>query len=131
MSIHRYKRTHTCQRAIVPFRFLVFREWGEVKLSGGIFLFILYNIIILYNINRNQSDKISSIWFFAMARWHVGTKGWQGVSSQPFFNISRLFGKTLAGVLKFLYLCSVKWEKWRHRTLRIKIARFKSRFCAH
>ena len=24
------------------------------------------------------------------------------------FNISRLFGKTLAGVLKFLYLCNVK-----------------------
>ena len=35
-----------------------------------------------------------------LARWH------ERVSAV--FNISRFFGKTLAGVLNFLYLCNVK-----------------------
>ena len=33
--------------------------------------------------------------------------------------------------MKMLYLCNVKWERWRHRPLRIKIASIKSRNCAH
>ena len=45
-----------------------------------------------------------AVWKIQTARWHVGTKG----CLQPFFNISRFFGKTLAGVMNFLYLCNVK-----------------------
>ena len=40
-----------------------------------------------------------------LARWHERVTG---SLLAAIFNISRFFGKTLAGVLNFLYLCNVK-----------------------
>ena len=64
---------------------------------------------------------------------HVGTLARKGgkIVSQPIFNISRFFGKMLAGVPKFSYLCNAGTEIGREQGLRIEIARFKSRNCAY